>query len=385
VTDGILPVDVAVVGEDPLWVATTMNAVAEQVPDAYLREYATVLQALDHLVPGHPAVVVCSPDALDDALGASAAAATGRPELAFLFTVDATGDARVAGVTAWDADDPAVAVETERLLLEQRSADRAPGPTGTRTGGPAHAPREDMRIVAVTAGKGGTGATTVTLNLAAALAAATGARVTLVDAHGVTGDVGLLLGLPRAEPGSIDRLEIDEDSIGHYTVVHETTGVRVVSLPRDEDRLQSLGGPDLLAVLAALGPHTDLTVIDAPLELLVSSELAMYANALLLVSTTGLPSLKNTRIAADAIGRSDRMGLVINETTTGAAAPGRGAIERSVQVALLAELPFDEHVAAGAASDPATALSIPSSRFSKQVRDLAEHLVEQALATPATG
>ncbi len=399
---GILPVDIAVIGEDPLWVTTTMNHIVDQLPGIYVREYATVLQALDHLVPGHPAVVVCAPDALDDAATHLADISTDRPELQFVFATDEGSTAaadqlrRRAGAIVVGSEDPAIATETERLLHhaqetvahEARLRGLGAAPTGPhdQTTDATDAerlivgPDPAMRIVAVSSGKGGTGTTTFTLNLAAALAAESGSRVTVIDAHGLTGDVGLLLGLPKPDVGSLDDVEIDESSIEHYTVVHEPSSLRALSLPHDETILETLQVRDLLELLIALDQHTDITVIDAPLGLLVASDLVTFANAVVLVSTAHLPSLKNTRIAADAIGREAALALVLNDTTTKGPDPGRGAVERFVQVELVAELPFDDHIAEGASAAPVNALSPASSKYAKRVAELARTLLEHNLA-----
>ncbi len=394
-TTGILPVDVAVVGEDPLWVATTMNVASHRIEGVYVREYAAVLQALDHLVAGHPAVLVFAPDALDDVLDHLATVTQGRPELRLVFTTNedsADAAARLlaeTGRVALAEEDPAVGDAIVRLLGETREAATRLGlmdPYGTGAAAQAEAdalivgPDESMRIVAVCSGKGGTGTTSVALNLAAALAAESGSRVTVVDAHGVMGDVGLLLGLPKPDHGRLDDIDIDVDSISRYTVVHDPSELRIVALPHDETLLETLRVRDLLELLIALGPHTDITVIDAPLGLLVASDLVTFANAILLVSTTQLPSLKNTRIAADAIGREAPLHLVLNATIPKAADPGRAQVERFVQVALLGDLPFDDHIATGAASAPAAVLSASSSKFTKRVSEIAEHLLEHSLA-----
>jgi len=391
VTEGIAPIDVAVAGHDPLWVTDVMNGVADRLAPIYVRSYESGPQALEHLTPGHPAVLVCGDPALDESVAWSAELAVDRPELAVLATNAAL--AAHTGRPPLDAEDrDAIIAAVGRALVEQQAAvqradqpGEAAGPpagrgagAGTETGGVDDddlilGPADTLRIIAVTSGKGGVGTTSVAINLAAALAGPD-RRVALLDAHGATGDVGLLLGLPHPPRASLDTVALDDVTVGRHLTRHAATDVAVVMLPTDEDQLSSYSVRQLLEVLVALGPSCDTVVVDLPLTLLAASDLAGFVDQVLLVSTSGLASLKNARIAADAIGRDHPVVLVLNETVPDGLDVARGAIEQLLQVEIVVELPFDDTIVAGATADPATALSDPSSKYSKHIAKLATHV-----------
>ncbi len=105
-----------------------------------------------------------------------------------------------------------VMTPAERRALTDRL--RAGRPKGVQFGADSL-----TRVIAVTSGKGGVGKSTVTANLAVALAAR-GLRVGLVDAdvHGFS--IPGLLGIPRAKPTKVDDMILPP-------VVH---GVKVISI-----------------------------------------------------------------------------------------------------------------------------------------------------------
>jgi len=395
--DGIAPVDIAVIGDDPLWVVDRMNTLVRRAGGAYVREFATVLDALDDLTPDHPAVALLaplSPTGDPDALAAIAVLLTERPELAFVCTTDDPNSALAQELEAIVGTQPLLADDTEAIvssvidaLQDQRQAAGALAFGDGSDLAAAQAaedllvsgPDQLLQIVVVTSGKGGTGTTTVAINLAAALVE-TGLRVTMVDAHGATGDVGFLLGLETPERMALELVVLDRESVRRHTSVHRATAVRAVVLPIDENDLTTLTPRQLLEVLVALDDQADVVVVDIPIELVASSDITTFAAKVLIVTTSQLASLKNARIAADVIGRSAKLGLVRNDALPATVEHGREAIESSLQVELLAELPFDETIAEGSVADPVRAVSHPKSKYTKTMRRLADDLAKHAVA-----
>ena len=347
---------------------------------------------VEDLTPDHPTVLLVGPLTSEDSTTDFPDLIRDHPAVAFVFTTDEPDGARAAELAAitgeapLDATDPDGLVNAAMAALAGRRRTvgalivgdlldaEAGGDVSLITG-----PSSSLRMVAVTSGKGGVGTTTLAINLAAALVEA-GARVTIVDAHGATGDVGFLLNLAKPERITLDRVELDADSIPHYTSVHPGTDVRVVILPTDEEQLDALTPRQLLEVVVALSPHTDVVVVDVPLDLLTAAGILPFTNKVLIVTTSHLASLKNTRIAADVIGRSTNLGIVRNDTSTTWIDHGRAALEELLQVELVGELPFDDSIAAGAVADPVLAVAKPRSVYTKTMRELAAVLLRDDFA-----
>ncbi|MEX2482649.1 MAG: P-loop NTPase [Gammaproteobacteria bacterium] len=110
-----------------------------------------------------------------------------------------------------------------------------------------HGASRHTRVIAVTGGKGGVGKTTVSINLAAALAA-TGRAVVLLDADLGLANVDVLLGITP-------RHTLSEVMDGHCTLseamVDGPCGMRIVP------------GASGIQRLAELGPHERAGLIDA--------------------------------------------------------------------------------------------------------------------------
>ena len=126
--------------------------------------------------------------------------------------------------------DTIVAVTLEELAVARDEVEASSGRAAARP-----------RLVLVTGAKAGEGATSVAVNLAAAATRA-GAKVVLVEADPILGDLTLMLGLPAAT-----------DTL----VTHPPTGIRVQVLPpgRGPVRAGRLPGADRGAGRAADGAH----------------------------------------------------------------------------------------------------------------------------------
>ncbi|MEB3327720.1 MAG: Mrp/NBP35 family ATP-binding protein [Candidatus Sericytochromatia bacterium] len=105
------------------------------------------------------------------------------------------------------------------LVKPEAPTTAAPAGKGTPPGGPAALPAGVKHVIAVGSGKGGVGKSTVTVNLALALAA-TGARVGVLDADIYGPSVPFLLGVTAHKP------RVEDDKL----VPIEAHGLRVMSM-----------------------------------------------------------------------------------------------------------------------------------------------------------
>jgi Flp pilus assembly CpaE family ATPase len=160
----------------------------------------------------------------------------------------------------------------------------------------------DGRIVTVFAAKGGCGKTTLSINLAVALARGTGQRVCVVDLDLAFGDVAVSVQLDPART-IVDAVPM----AGHL----DTTGAASL-LTRYRPGLEMLLAPvtpgdaekvppalvgELLAVLRGM---FDYVVVDTPAQFSEHVLTAMDASAhLVLLATPDVPAVKNLRVALD--------------------------------------------------------------------------------------
>jgi pilus assembly protein CpaE len=179
--------------------------------------------------------------------------------------------------------------ELSRRLLATTMAENAPA-----------AP--DGRIVTVFAAKGGCGKTTLSINLAVALARGTGQRVCVVDLDLAFGDVAVSVQLDPART-IVDALPM----AGHL----DTTGAASLLTcyrpglemllapvtPGDAEKVPPALVGELLAVLRGM---FDFVVVDTPAQFSEHVLTAMDASAhLVLLTTPDVPAVKNLRVALD--------------------------------------------------------------------------------------
>jgi MinD-like ATPase involved in chromosome partitioning or flagellar assembly len=391
VDDTIVSIDIAVVALDLLFGVDHLNSLSRRLRDAHVREFSTVLEAVAHLTPGHPAVILVGPSPEPDPdLLAHVQQANLGPEVGIVFALDEPDSDLGRSIHealgteplgSFDAD--AIDAAVDAALLSRRQAGRrAPRTSAPTDFALTTGPRDELRLIVVTGGAGGTGKTTVALNLAAALGRIDRGRVALIDAHKTTGDIELLLGFGRRDlpdGTDIEDFEIDAASVARLLRTHEATQLRVFSPPSAATSLAPLSVEQTLRLLVALEDQVDTAVIDAPLELVDQASLQQFCDALLLVTTNRLPSIKNTLVARDLLDRHPSLAVVTNDPTHDRGGADAGSIEDAVQLRVLSALPWDESIDEGAAARPATGLSRAGTGFTKRIEQLAEHLHEHSL------
>lgn len=155
--------------------------------------------------------------------------------------------------------------------------------------------RQRGRILHLFSPKGGSGATTVTVNLAIALAKENAGRILIVDLDPELGDAALLLGVePRFGVvdlvNSLGRLD---GSLLDSLVARHAAGVHLLSAPEDPQEVGLLSGREISSVFEAVRDHYDWLLIDTPKSLVTSTMAALdVADQVLLVTLLDILSLK---------------------------------------------------------------------------------------------
>lgn len=175
--------------------------------------------------------------------------------------------------------------------LEHR---RTTTPVGSSAGRKTEA--QELKTVVVYSPRGGSGCSTVAINLAVSFYEQTNQKVLLIDGKLFFGHLGLMLNvrtnntiadlIPHA--GNLDA------SLIHDVVVKHATGIDVLLAPFDFQISQGIQPQDLFSVIESLDRYYDLIVVDAGSSLTENVVTLMdLADRLIIVSTPDLASLQD--------------------------------------------------------------------------------------------
>jgi len=192
---------------------------------------------------------------------------------------------------------------------------------GQRLSGEAEEPETAGKVITIFGAKGGIGKTTIATNLAAAIAHETRESVVLIDLDPRFGDVGILLDIPVER--SIADLALPEEEVTKELIqdslyVH-STGVKILAAPLRPTDWRDVNPRHIERVVTVLAQTYDYVILDTPgtFNDIVMRALEL-ANAILLVTTPHVASLKSTRMAIDMLHSGnfdrDRIKLVVNAT-----------------------------------------------------------------------
>ena len=240
-------------------------------------------------------------------------------------------------------------------------------------------PEPARKVVAVFSPKGGTGKSTLAVNLATALAEA-GRRILLVDFDLEFGDASIMLGLEPAH--SVRDLaassgELDAEKLAAFTLRH-SSGIELLPSPLRPEEADRISEAQLADVLTVAADAYDAVVVDtAP-----SFDRAMlatldHADELMLVCTQAVPALKDVRLALETLRvlsfDEDRVHLLLNRIVPErrlSRADVAAVLDRRVEL----ELPHDPAVAACTDRGVPAVVASAQSPYVKTVRGLAAGL-----------
>ena len=226
--------------------------------------------------------------------------------------------------------------------------------------------------------RGGVGATTLAVNLAATLARARDDTACLVDLCPSSGHVALQLGL-RPEPnwsGLVQASVPDADAVEAHLLPH-ASGLGVLASPIFPVIGQGLSPAVVETTLGILQRRFDVVVVDAPPVLDKVTLTALEAATVVgLVITAEAPSIQTAVGTLRALKRwSDKFQVILNQPTL-VATLATGAIERTLKRPLMGVIPFDPAQAQALAQGVPLALHNPTAPLAQAVRGLAQ---EQSL------
>ena len=251
--------------------------------------------------------------------------------------------------------------------------------------------RGSGNVLSVFSPRGGSGKTTIAVNLALALVKQFADRVALVDLGVTFSHDALLLGMDVSEGLAAiepDRLEnLDRETLNRYAYLHDS-GLRLFTAAVRPEEGESVSGEHVKSVLELMKRQFLFIVIDLPSNFNEPTLAAIeMSDRLLLVVTPELAVLRDMRevlrLFNDTIRVPRSKQFTVLNWPSSARVLSREQIEDSTEMPLNAEIPHggDGVYRAYVKGEPVM-LSQPGAPFSKAIERIAAELVEASGAAP---
>ena len=246
-----------------------------------------------------------------------------------------------------------------------------------RSAGQVPAAPTQGTIITIFGAKGGIGKSTLTTNLAVALAKQGTASVVVLDLDNGFGDVAGMLDI-KPERTLVDLVrdlgKLDRDDLKKYLTVHEASGLNVVAGPSVLD-WRNVSADDVRGVIDVLARNYDTLVIDTSGMLNDFSELAVELSTILLwITTTEFASVRDSIEALRALKSlqySDERVRIILNAITGDDLVRTGAVQEALQREVFWSIPYDKKVRQGTHLGQPIVIRAPQSAAARSYIDLA--------------
>ena len=224
-------------------------------------------------------------------------------------------------------------------------------------------------VLTVFGAKGGIGKTTISTNLATALAKNSNSSVAIVDTDTRFGDVAIMMDV--VVEFSID--DVGRESISEHLVQH-SSGVEILPAPLHPTEWGSISRQHISKIVDLLAQTHDYVVIDTPgaFNELVATALE-DANIILLVTSMDLASIKDTTLALEMLRAAsvseDKIKLIINHSTSANSLRPED-VERVLDYKVFWRIPHDVAVSNSNQLGQPIVLAKPYARASRAITDI---------------
>lgn len=181
-------------------------------------------------------------------------------------------------------------------------------------------PLSQGKVITVYSPKGGTGCTTIAVNLALSLHNED-TQVALIDGNLQFGDVAVFLneqGKNTVLDLAMRANELDPDVVNDVMIKHATSGLHILAAPSRPEQAEQISGDQFIQMIEYLRQLYAYVIIDTT-PLLTDITLGSIENSdlIILIATQDIPSIKNARLFLDlllslGVGR-DRVLFVLNK------------------------------------------------------------------------
>ena len=212
------------------------------------------------------------------------------------------------------------------------------------------------KIILVYSPKGGTGCTTIAVNLAVALQNEE-TKVVIVDANLQFGDVAIFLN-EQGKNTIIDLAprvdELDPEIVDSVMIKNAASGVHVLASPSRPENAEKINADQFSKLLRYLRQLYAYVIVDSSAYLTdVTLSVLDIADAIVLVATQDIPSIKNDRLFLDLLLTlnipADKIAFVMNKFDKRIAiSPER--VGENLKQQVLAVIPLDERTVIPAAN-----------------------------------
>jgi pilus assembly protein CpaE len=238
------------------------------------------------------------------------------------------------------------------------------------------------QVVTIFGAKGGTGKTTLSVNLAVQLSRETKKRVVLVDLDLQFGDVAVFLNMqPRRTIAELvqERDNWDINLLDNYLIPH-SSGIKILSSPLRPEDADLILPEQVEKILTILRQNFDYIIIDSPPffsdTLLTALDLSTQ---ILLVMSMDLPAIKNLKLSLNLLGSLHHAGktkLMINRASKQFGIDIRD-VENAVDFLAAEEIPSDGQTVVTAANKGIPfILSHPQTDVSKAVNRIVDMIIK---------
>ena len=252
---------------------------------------------------------------------------------------------------------------------------------GMRRRGELDDPIPQGTIITVFGAKGGIGKTTISSNLAVALAGEAHQTVALVDMDTRFGDVAITMDIPveRSIADLARNLDnVDRNTLKDYLVVHES-GVRILPAPTRPSDWRNLNARHIRDVVDVLAQTHDFVILDTPgtFNEIVAAAIEV-GTMILLVTTLDMASIKDTVLALEMLHErfgndEERIKVVLNRAGMDTGVREKD-VEQTLDSALWWRIPQDNEVVKAAQLGRPIVMARPNSKVSVEIREMARAL-----------
>lgn len=239
--------------------------------------------------------------------------------------------------------------------------------------------RVRSQVISFFSGKGGTGKTTISANVASMLAKK-GKRVLIIDNDLQFGDICLILDLePKDTIVELvqDRKGITIENIDGFLMVHNT-GVSVLCAPKSPEAAEYVKSEHIEKIIDTVRPYYEYIILDLPPSFNDVSITALEnSDQILLVYNMDILSLKNAKVCIsilEQLQQKEKVKIVINKNINGLIKVKD--FEKMFEMPVFSLIPYDGKSATLSVNKgQPLVVSLPRSEISKNIEILTSKIL----------